>query len=196
MGRPWCGAWNSSGTCAASVAGSVLHRVILQQHIRGVEFDIAALGDGEGGLIGAVPMKKLQLDSAGKAWGGLTVDDRALIEAARSVVSRLRWRGALELEVIRHADTGEFVLIEVNPRFPAWIHLAVAAGQNLPWNLLRLALGETVEPLTGYHAGIMSLRRSMDVTCSLGAYEALATSGEVDHMNPRKDLIQPQWIAL
>jgi carbamoyl-phosphate synthase large subunit len=170
--------------------------LVLQQHIPGVEFDVAALGDRSVALIGAVPMKKLQLDGAGKAWGGLTVDDPALLDAARRVVEKLRWTGALELELIRHAATGQLVLIEVNPRFPAWIHLAVAAGQNLPWALLRLALGEQLQPLEGYHAGVMSLRRCVDVTCSLSVYECLATSGEMDHLNPVENHIQPRWVDM
>lgn len=33
--------------------------VVLQEYISGVEYDVVALGDGDGGLLGAVPMKKL-----------------------------------------------------------------------------------------------------------------------------------------
>jgi carbamoyl-phosphate synthase large subunit len=170
--------------------------VVLQEYVGGVEYDVAALGDGEGGLLGAVPMKKLQLDDRGKAWGAVTVDDPELIEAARQVVAGLRWRGPIELELMRKDGGGEPHLIELNPRFPAWIHLAGAAGQNLPWALLRMALGETVEPMTGYHANVMQLRRCIDVTCSLGVYEQLVTHGEVDHENLPRDLITPYWVPL
>ncbi|MCA1850662.1 MAG: ATP-grasp domain-containing protein, partial [Acidobacteria bacterium] len=90
-------------------------------------------------------------------------------------------------------ETGEFYLVEVNPRFPSWIHLAVAAGQNLPWAAVRLALGEEVKPFAGYQVGLMSLRVSMDVTCPLAVYESLVTTGEVDHRNLSQDLIKPQW---
>ena len=44
--------------------------VVLQEYVPGVEYDVAALGDGHGELLGAVPMKKLQIDDRGKAWGG------------------------------------------------------------------------------------------------------------------------------
>jgi carbamoyl-phosphate synthase large subunit len=168
--------------------------VVLQEYVRGVEYDVAALGDGVGELLGAVPMKKLQLDDRGKAWGAITVDDPELVAAARSVVKGLRWAGPLELELMRKEGTGEPYLIELNPRFPAWIHLAAAAGQNLPWSLLRMVLGERVEPLTRYQANVMQLRRCIDVTCSLGVYEQLVTSGEVDLHRLPPDLIQPYWV--
>ena len=169
--------------------------VVLQEYVRGVEYDVAALGDEEGRLVGAVPMKKLQLDDRGKAWGAITIDDPELLAAARRVVEGLRWSGPLELELMRQEGSGEPYLIELNPRFPAWIHLAAAAGQNLPWQFLRLLLGEAVEPLTRYQANVMQLRRCIDVTCSLGVYEQLVTHGEVDHQSLPLELIQPYWVT-
>lgn len=168
--------------------------VVLQEYVRGVEYDVAALADAQGRLLGAVPMKKLQLDDRGKAWGAITVDDPELIEAARRVVEGLRWAGPLELELMRKDGSGEPYLIELNPRFPAWIHLAAAAGQNLPWRLLQLLLGEPAEPLLRYQANVMQLRRCIDVTCSLGVYEQLVTRGEVDLHGLPAELIQPYWV--
>src|SRR5579872_286689 len=107
----------------------------------------------------------------------------------------LRWPGPLELELMRHATSGQLYLLEINPRFPAWIHLTVSAGQNLPWALVRILLGEDVAPFAGYHAGVMSLRRSIDITCSLGIYESLVIHGEVDHHNLDAELIRPQWVS-
>ena len=44
--------------------------VVVQEYVVGQEYDVMALGDGRGGLIGAVPIKKIQLTEKGKAWGG------------------------------------------------------------------------------------------------------------------------------
>ena len=52
--------------------------VVIQEFVVGQEYDVMALGDGRGGLIGAVPMKKIQLTENGKAWGGITIDDTAM----------------------------------------------------------------------------------------------------------------------
>ena len=158
--------------------------VVLQEYIPGTEFDVVALADEAWQLVGVVPMKKLQLDDRGKAWGALTIDDPDLIRAAQRVVSGLCWSGPLELELMRHRDSGDLYLIEINPRFPAWIHLAAAAGQNLPWALLRLAMGQPVAPFDSYRAGVLQLRRSIDLPCELPIYEAMVQRGEITLRSP------------
>ncbi|MBP6742321.1 MAG: ATP-grasp domain-containing protein [Deltaproteobacteria bacterium] len=170
--------------------------VILQEYIAGTEYDVVALGDADGELLGAVPMKKLQLDDRGKAWGAVTVDDPELIELARDAVAGLKWHGPLELELMREQGSDQPYLIEINPRFPAWIHLAGAAGQNLPWTLLQMALGQAVTPYRSYKSGVLQLRRCVDMTCDLGAYEALVTAGEV-HLNQLSaQRVKPQEVSI
>jgi carbamoyl-phosphate synthase large subunit len=53
----------------------------------------------------------------------------------------------MELELIKTSGN-DLYLIEINPRIPAWVYLAVGAGQNLPEALVKLALGIEVEPFT------------------------------------------------
>ena len=48
------------------------------------------------------------------------------------------WRGPLEVEVMRDHH-GDYQLIEINPRFPAWIYLSAGVGRNLPLMLLQLS---------------------------------------------------------
>jgi len=180
---------------AATVAGAWGYPVVLQEYVPGIEYDTAALGAGDGRLLGAVPMKKLQLDGRGKAWGGMTVEDPQLVRAAYLLAAELEWPGPMEIEVMRHIHTNEPYLIEVNPRFPAWVQLTAAAGQNLPWALARLACGEKVEPFEGYQVGVMSLRRNFDVACPSGIYESLVMDGEVDLRSVSKNRMQPYWVS-
>lgn len=154
--------------------------VVVQEFIAGEEYDVVALGDGEGGLIGAVPMRKMQLTDKGKAWGGVTINDPGMNGFVREVVSKLRWRGPCELEIMKGRDGG-YYLIEINPRFPAWVYLSVGAGQNLPWAAVRLARGERVDPLPPYSVGTMFIRHSMDMIYPLSMYEAITTGGELHH---------------
>jgi len=153
--------------------------VVAQAFVPGQEFDIAALGDGEGGLVGSVAMRKMQLTDKGKAWGGITIADPDLQAFVEQTVARLRWRGPCELEVMRAHD-GALYLIEINPRFPAWIHLSVGAGRNLPWAAVRLALGETVEPMAPAPAGVLFLRHSCDQVYPFSDYQSLTTVGELN----------------
>ena len=167
-------------SAVADHAGRWGYPVVLQEFIPGTEFDVVALADEAWQLVGVVPMKKLQLDDRGKAWGALTIDDPELIRVAQRIVSGLCWSGPLELELMRHRDSGELYLIEINPRFPAWIHLAAVAGQNLPAAVVRLAMGEPVTPFESYRAGVLQLRRSIDLPCELAIYEAMVQRGEFE----------------
>ena len=156
--------------------------VIVQEFVAGTEFDIACVGDGEGGLIGSVPMRKMQLTDKGKAWGGITVADAAIDTFVADTVRALKWRGPCELEVMRSHDTGDIYLIEINPRFPAWIYLSVGAGRNLPWAVVQRALGESVEPMAPAPPGVLFLRHSYDQICTLSDYQSLTTLGELHRM--------------
>jgi carbamoyl-phosphate synthase large subunit len=153
--------------------------VIVQEYLTGEEYDIVALGDGLGGLVGAVPMKKLRLTDKGKAWGGITIEDPKMNEFAREVIERLKWRGPCELEIIKSRDDSQYYLIEINPRFPAWCYLSAGAGQNLPWACVKLALGESIDAFNSYETGIMFLRHSIDMVYPLSMYEAMTTEGEL-----------------
>jgi carbamoyl-phosphate synthase large subunit len=154
--------------------------VIAQEHIAGQEYDVAALGDGEGSMVGSVAMRKMQLNDKNKAWGGVTVDHPGLYEFVKEAVAKLRWRGPCELEVMHSARDQRFYLIEINPRFPAWIYLSVGAERNLPAATVRLALGEEVEVMEPAAAGAFFLRHCHDEIHQIKDYEMLMTQGELN----------------
>jgi carbamoyl-phosphate synthase large subunit len=151
--------------------------VIVQRFIDGEEYDVAALGDGRGGTVGAVPMRKMMLTDKGKGWAGVTVADPELLATTEQVIGALRWRGGIEVECMRERKSGTVYVAELNPRFPAWVYLAVGAGQNLPYACVRLALGEQVEPLPPYRVGTQFVRISLDQISDLSTYGALSTTG-------------------
>lgn len=152
--------------------------VIIQEFIKGTEVNVVALGDGEGNTIGAVPMRKQYITDKGKAWGGITLDDKKMLELTHKVIAETKWRGGMELELIR-TNKGEYYIIEINPRIPAWVYLAVGAGQNLPEALVRLAMGEKVEPFREYKKGTMFVRYSYDIICDMEKFEKLSISSEL-----------------
>ena len=115
--------------------------IILQEFIKGTEINIAALGDGEGNAISVIPMRKLYITDKGKAWSGVTLEDEKLVDLAKKFINVTKWKGGCELEIML-TDDGEPYIMEVNPRFPAWIYLTAAAGQNQPASLVKMAMGE------------------------------------------------------
>lgn len=152
--------------------------VIVQEFVSGTEVNVTAIGDGQGNCVGAVPMRKLYITDKGKAWSGISLDDEELIKIANRVIGNSKWRGGCELEFIRSND-GTYYLLEMNPRFPAWVYLAKGCGQNHPEALVRLALGETVEPFTTYDTGKMFVRYSFDQIVNLNEFEQISTQGEL-----------------
>ena len=150
--------------------------VIIQESIEGTEINIAGLGDGNGKMFGAVPLRKLYITERGKGWSGVVLSDSALIEFAKKFVANTRWKGGFELEYIRTSDE-KLVLLEVNPRFPAWIYVATAAGQNMPEALVKLGLGMAVYPFQNYEDGKMFIRYAWEHITDISEFQQFSTQG-------------------
>ena len=152
--------------------------VIVQALVEGEEVNVVGVGVGDGGMWGAVAMKKLALTDKGKGWAGVTIDDRRLLALAEKFVSFTRWPGPFEAEVMRSND-GRYHLIEINPRFPAWVHLATGAGVNLPRAVVELARGNRPPRPKPYAVGKMFVRISIDQIVDMSDFASLATTGEI-----------------
>ena len=152
--------------------------IIIQEFISGTEVNIAALGDGEGNTISAIPMRKLFITDKGKAWAGITLEEQSLIDLAEKFIEATKWRGGFEIEIMRTQD-GKPYIMEVNPRFPAWIYLTVGAGQNQPAALVKLALGEKVKPFTTYAVGKLFIRYAWDLITDVSEFQKISAFGEL-----------------
>ena len=152
--------------------------IIVQEFIKGTEINIAALGDGEGNTISVIPMRKLYITDKGKAWAGVTLDDDDLVNLAKKFIKATNWRGGCELEVMLTSD-GKPYIMEVNPRFPAWIYLTAAAGQNQPATLVKMALGEKVEAFTEYEVGKIFIRYAWDLITDIREFQKISGNGEL-----------------
>ena len=121
-------------------------RLFLQRHVTGYEESVM-LCAYRGKLLGAVSMRKRDITPEGKTWAGDISDvPRDFLDPLRDMVRELDWTGGGELEMVRDAD-GQLWLLEMNPRFPAWVHGATLAGHNLPGLLLEGATGVAAQPV-------------------------------------------------
>ncbi|QIL39779.1 ATP-grasp domain-containing protein [Pedobacter sp. HDW13] len=152
--------------------------IIVQQFIKGTEINIAGLADGSGNALSVIPMRKLYITEKGKAWAGITIADEKLINLAKAFAKATLWKGGFELEIMRD-DNDALYIMEVNPRFPAWIYLSAAAGQNQPKLLVDLALGKPVQELTAYTAGKMFVRYAWDNIVDVAEFQKLSAFGEL-----------------
>jgi carbamoyl-phosphate synthase large subunit len=148
--------------------------VLVQKMVRGDEFDLSGIGDGNGNLLGAVMMRKRALTDKGKA--GVTVVDEAIGDVARRIVQALAWRGPLEVEVMK-ADDGKIYLIEINPRFPSWIYLSHAVGRNLPAALLKVIAGDTDFKMAAPKSGTFFIRYAQELIVELPEFESMFVDG-------------------
>ncbi len=161
--------------------------VLIQGNVVGEEIDVAAVGDGKGGLIGAVAMKKTYMTEKGKGWAGVAIKDPEVLELARRFVAETKWRGPFELEAVKENGKSAYHVLEINPRFPAWIYLTAGAEANLPRAVVKLALGEPVEPMNDYRAGAMFVRISIDQLASMEDFQRISTAGEIHHQDRDDD---------
>lgn len=162
---------------ARRLAATWGYPLLAQEHVQGPEYGVAALVDRRHRVVGTVAVRKDVRTANGNTWAGTVVDDRALARLAARFAEALGWVGPCELEVIRHPDRGDFV-IEVNPRFPAWVYLGAGALANLPWAAVRLARGERVGSLAP-RPGALYVRMAWDVMAPVERLGALAVDGMV-----------------
>lgn len=151
--------------------------VIFQEFIQGTEVNVAALGDGNGNVVSIIPMRKLYITEKGKAWAGVTIEDDLLVSQAEKFIRATKWKGGCELEIMLTADRKPYIM-EVNPRFPAWIFLTAAAGQNQPAALVKLAMGLKSEQFGKYEIGKLFIRYSWDMVIDISEVHKLSGNGE------------------
>jgi carbamoyl-phosphate synthase large subunit len=156
--------------------------IILQACVQSTEQErnLVALGDGSGRLVGAVAMKKLAVTDKGKGWAGVTIRDPELVAIAERFVRTTEWRGPFELEVVVGRN-GTYYVIEINPRFPAWVYLAASAGVNLPQRAVALAAGLEPDTSSDYTVGTMFVRISLDQITHVTDLERVVMAGEWSH---------------
>lgn len=164
--------------------------IIVQQFIAGTEVNIAALGDGKGNAVSVIPMRKLYITDKGKAWAGITLEDQSLIDLAKKFIAVSKWRGGFELEIMRTMD-GKPYIMEINPRFPAWIYLSAGSGQNQPAALVKLALEQEVIPYENYAVGKMFIRYSWDQIVDIESFQQISAFGEFS-IHEEEDKTEPE----
>jgi len=126
----------ASSAALASVGAAILADwgppLLVQEPVLGSEFNVLGLGDGKGGVMGSCSVRKMIISDKGKGNGSITVRDTRLDEITQRLIAETRWLGPFELEFIRDRRDDAYRLIEINPRFPAWVGFPAQLGVNFP----------------------------------------------------------------
>jgi len=149
--------------------------VLVQQVVEGDEYDVAGFGDGQGEVVGSCAIRKMLLTKAGKAFSGIVIADPELDDTVRRIIAALCWNGPFELEFIK--SWRGYSLIEMNPRFPAWIDFPSQMGCNLPAAIVERAMSLPQTPLSDCKAGRMFVRHCLDLVGDIADLAELSVTG-------------------
>ena len=155
--------------------------IIAQQFIQGEEYDVVGCGDGEGGHLGLFAIKKMTTTSLGKVWNAISIKNEELHQTADRLLTFLKWRGGFELEVLIDHQTQAINLIEINPRFPAWVYMSAACGVNLPERLVRFLMGMDYERTSDYRSGRIMIRYTNEIIKDIKDFENISSLGELEN---------------
>jgi len=150
--------------------------IIIQEVVSGNEMNVVSVGDGEGGSLGSVAIKKMWITSLGKIWTGVTIKNEGMLDAVDCFLKEFEWKSAFELECIVQED--KIYLIEINPRFPAWSYFATGVGVNLPSNMIRKVFDLPLLKITDYEAGKLYVRFTYELITDMAPFQKITTLGE------------------
>lgn len=133
---------------------------LVQKFIDGDEYTIDVLTDRDGAFLFAVP--RLRIQANGVSVIGKIVMDAEIIDLAREVVSKFKFAGPINIQVIRERDTGKLYIIEVNPRLSGSCMFTVMAGFDILDATIRLWEGKPFVPPSKIEDGLIIRRHYVE----------------------------------
>jgi carbamoyl-phosphate synthase large subunit len=160
---------------ASEIAAEWGFPLLVQEVVSGQEINTIGLSDERGKLVGRVSIKKQLTTQLGKVWTAVTIQDEALDKLCQRFCKVTRWRGPFELECI---NTSKGIhLIEINPRFPAWVYFATGVGVNLPSMLVDLIQTGKCKAKLDYPLGKYLVRQTSEFVTDLKNFQNLLSLG-------------------
>lgn len=122
---------------------------MLQEVAQGQEYTVDVLCDLGGRVINAVPRRRLEV-RAGEISKGATCKDWRIIDATVDLATKLGGVGPLTVQCFAGEEADSAIrFTEINPRVGGGLPLSIAAGANYPKQIIRMALGQAIEPCVG-----------------------------------------------
>jgi carbamoyl-phosphate synthase large subunit len=145
---------------AAFFVDYVKEPTMIQRFMDGPEFSMDCLCDLDGRCLNVIPRTMIE-SRGGESIKGTVIHDRELIALGRRTVEALQVRGPCTVQAFRDTEIG-LGITDVNTRFggafPAPMYAALP-GLTYPELIVRMALGERIEPHVGqFKAGVTFTR--------------------------------------
>jgi len=119
-------------------------KLIVSEYLPGKEYSVDVLCK-KGQCYFIIPRSRDQI-KLGISFTGTVVKEDQLIEQSETIVQKMNLSYNINLQ-FKYDDEGTPKLIEINPRMSGTIFLCVAAGVNLPYLGVKLALNEDIPRL-------------------------------------------------
>ncbi|MBF0450047.1 MAG: ATP-grasp domain-containing protein [Candidatus Magnetomorum sp.] len=155
--------------------------IIAQKFVKGQEYDVIGCGDGTGNNMGLFAIKKMTTTALGKVWNAVSINNDRLLDTCNRLLEHLEWRGGFELEVLIEENTDDIYLLEINPRFPAWVYMSAACGINLPERMVRFLLDMDHETHSNYASGKIMIRYTNEILKDISDFEQISSYGELEN---------------
>lgn len=127
---------------------------VIQQYINGLSdamFTVGVYADRDSKVRGIFSGRKVRgfpPDHGDCILGQVEAVPTDLINLTKEICAKIRYSGIAEFEFKRDAITGEYFLIEINPRSWSWIGITPACGVSLPWLAFQDLAGQEIPELT------------------------------------------------
>lgn len=121
------------------------------------EYTVDCYISRKGEILCISPRRRLEV-VGGEVSRTVTVDSPEIQSASREAIARLGLRGAVTLQYLRDIETGQLMLMEINPRLGGGVVCSIHAGADIPAMILEEAVGIKPSPASIVKAGTMICR--------------------------------------
>lgn len=130
--------------------------LIVQEHVSGQLHDVTSCAK-KGFVLSMLSQQRVMslYDFGGGGIVNKTTYEPDMMEYAKRIIKYLEWNGILEFDFIR-TDSGEYFLLECNPKIWGTTQLTVDAGLNMPQQLVdNFMFDIPLKTKTDYEVGIV-----------------------------------------
>jgi predicted ATP-grasp superfamily ATP-dependent carboligase len=144
---------------------------IVQEYVDGEGYGFFGLS--RGGVLAAYFMHRRVHEvppSGGPSAMAMSHRDHVLRDLGSRFFEATQWTGVAMVEFKKSRKTGDYYLIEVNPKFWGSLDLSIAAGVDFPFLLYQLLTGVPIETTPGdYRDGVLFRWLTMDLAYAMAS---------------------------
>lgn len=134
---------------------------LIQEYIANhTEYSVDCYVSNDGRILSIVPRIRLET-SGGEAVRSMTVYDELIIEQSSKILSQGKFRGPITIQFLKDKD--DLYVMEINPRLGGGVVNSIGAGSNMISFIINEALGENVNPVYDWKAGVVMARYFKEV---------------------------------